>query len=83
MANNKNEFKGYGLFNDVEDKEVQVYNRARTLVNIMEDHAVGKSVSGTGAMICAGYFNSLPPEDRAEVHSKTAALLFEKGLSNK
>lgn len=81
MANNNNEFKGYGLFNDVEDKDVQLYNRARTLINIMEDHAVGKNVSGTGALICAGYFQSIPSEERQAVHSKTAALLLEKGLS--
>ena len=81
MSNNNNEFKGYGLFNDVEDKELQTYNRARILANIMEDHAVGTNVSGTGALICAGYFNSIPPEDRGAVHSRTAAILFEKGLT--
>ena len=81
MSNNNNEFKGYGLFNDVEDKEVQIHNRARTLVNIMEDHAQGRNVTGVGALICAGYFKSLPEEDRADVHSRTAAMLLEKGFN--
>lgn len=82
MANNNNDdYAGYSLFTDVEDKELQVYNRARTMVNIMEDHSVGKNVSGRGAMICAGYFNKLPAEDREAVHSKTAAILLEKGLT--
>lgn len=80
MQNNKSDIKGYSLFNDVEDKEVQIHNRARTLVNIMEDHAVGKNVSGTGALICAAYFNNLPAEDREAVHSRAAVMLLEKGL---
>lgn len=87
MLNNTNEFKGYGLFNDVEDKEIQIYNRARTLVNIMEDHSEQapdsneKVITGKGALLCIGYFNSLPEDDRAAVHSKTAALILEKRLN--
>lgn len=73
-----NEFKGYSLFNDVEDKEVQTYNRARIMVNIMEDHAVGKNVSGAGLLVSMGYFQSLPPEDREAVHEKAAELLQKK-----
>ena len=78
MANKNNEFRGYGLFNDVEDKEIQIFNRARTLVNIMDDHSKGDEVNGTGAMICMGYFKSLPGDDRMAVHEKAFQMLEER-----
>lgn len=87
MTNKNNEFRGYGLFNDVEDKEIQIYNRARTLFNIMEDHSEQvqgsdeKVITGKGAILCQGYFLSLPAEDRAAVHSKTSAIILEKRLN--
>lgn len=74
-TNNNNEFKGYSLFNDLEDKALQIYSRARTLVNIMEDHAVGKDVSGAGLLLCMGYFKSLPENERQGVHEKAEELL--------
>ena len=80
MTNNNNEYRGYGLFNDVEDKDLQTHNRARILMNIMEDHSQGDKVTGMGAVICVGYFKALPEEDRTAVHAKTAALMLEKGL---
>lgn len=86
LNKNTNEFRGYGLFNDVEDKEIQIYNRARTLTNIMEDHSTidaetgDKVVTGKGALLCYGYFTSLPEADRADVHAKTASILLEKQL---
>lgn len=75
---NNNEFKGYSLFNDLEDKDLQVHNRARILINIMEDHAVGRNVNGTGALLAYGYFASIPEAERADVHTKFAELLAKK-----
>lgn len=78
MTNKNNEFKGYGLFNDVEDKEIQIHNRARTLVNIMEDNSKDGLVNGTGALICMGYFKSLPEEDRLDVHTRAQQMIEER-----
>lgn len=79
---NNNEFKGYSLFNDVEDKELQAFNRARVMANIMEDHSVERNVNGTGLMLLMGYFQSLPEgQEREDVHAAlTKILTTKKGL---
>lgn len=81
MQNNNNEFKGYSLFNDIEDAEVQRYNRARILVNIMEDHSDEfRNVNLTGLMLCKGYFDLVAPEERDNVLNEAKKLLEKKGI---
>ena len=81
MHNNNNEFKGYSLFNDVEEKDTQRYNRARILVNIMEDHSDAKrNVNLTGLMLCKGYFDLIEPEERDVILEETKKLLEKKGI---
>ena len=36
---NNSEFEGYGLFNDIEDKELRTRNRAVSMTNIFELHS--------------------------------------------
>lgn len=74
-----NEIKGYGLFNEVEDKAVQTYNRARSMKNIMLDHSdKDKNISAAGNMLLIQYFSMVPEADRQAVHSKLAELLKQK-----
>lgn len=38
MEEQKNDFKGFSLFNDVKDPKLQAYNRAAMLKNLRESH---------------------------------------------
>lgn len=79
MATAINEIRGYSLFNDVEDTEIRVYNRARTLKNMMLDHAdKERNISALGGSLIFQYFNLVPMEERQAVHSKLAELLKQK-----
>lgn len=79
MATTVNEIKGYSLFNDVEDAVIQVYNRARTLKNIMLDYSdKDRNISRAGGIILLQYFSNIPEDDRQAVHTKLAELLKQK-----
>lgn len=45
-------FKGYGLFNDVEDKVLRTWNRCQTFLNIKEQH---------GEELAKEYLNKFDP----------------------
>lgn len=71
--------QGYSLFNEVEDKEVQVFNRARVMKNMMQDHSdAERNVNAKGVSLIYQYFEAIPMEDRQLVHTKLAELLREK-----
>lgn len=79
----KNEYCGYGLFNDVEDVEVQSYNRGRIIVNIMEDNSDGKGkITDRGAMLSAGYLLSIPESERGVAYIEAEKILIQKGMIN-
>lgn len=74
-----NEVRGYSLFNEVEDKVVQTYNRARILKNIMTDYSdADRNVSQTGEALIYKYFEGIPVDDRRDVHTKLKELLITK-----
>lgn len=76
--NEYQEFNGYSLFTDLEDKEAQIYNRARVMKNMMMDNSKDKVVNAQGKFLIIGYMNQLPTEDRAAVYSKLEELLKQK-----
>lgn len=78
-VNNKNEYKGYSLFNDVEDKELQSRNRAVIMSNIVEHNTIKNKISPKGAGLALGYFNSIPPEERKVVEQKFEQRIKELG----
>ena len=79
----KNEYCGYGLFNDVEDAEVQSYNRGRIIVNILEDNSNGQGkISDRGAMLSAGYLLSIPEDQRSTAYAEAEKILQSKGTIN-
>lgn len=80
-------YRGFGLFNDVEDKGLQSYNRARILVNMMEDNEAlnadgERGVSVKGAALVSGYFMQVPEADREQVRDEVERILTEKGMLN-
>lgn len=76
--NEYQEFNGYSLFTDLEDKEAQIYNRARVMKNMMLDNSKDKVVNAQGKFLIIGYMNQLPTEDRAAVYGKLEELLKQK-----
>lgn len=72
------EIKGYSLFTEVEDLEVQTYNRARTLKNIMLDNSKDRVMTESGKLLLVQYFEAVPNENRQAVHSKLRELLMQK-----
>lgn len=77
----KNEYSGYGLFNDVEDAEVQSYNRGRIIVNILEDNSDGQGkISHRGAALSAGYLLSIPQDERSSAYAEAEKILQSKGV---
>lgn len=77
-----NEYKGFSLFNDVEDAVLRTFNRARILANIAEDYTnKHKRISAGGAGLIIGYFDKVPQEDRKSVKEKFAELMKGNGYA--
>lgn len=77
-----NEYKGFSLFNDVEDVNLRTFNRARILVNIAEDYTnKQKRISGGGVGLIIGYFNQVPLAERSPVKNKFAELMKGNGYA--
>ncbi len=80
---NKNEYKGYSLFNDIEDKELQTRNRAVIMCNIIEHNTQKMKITPRGAGLALGYFNSIIPEERKAVEQKFEEMIKERGYARK
>lgn len=78
---NQNEFKGFSLFNDIEDVELRNRNRAIILANIMEDNLTAKKkVTGKGGSLIIGYFLNVPEGERKSVRDRFAKAITERGF---
>lgn len=76
-------YKGYSLFKDVEDKELQSRNRAVILCNIIEQNTEKNRISTRGAALALGYFDAIPEAERRSVNTKFEAMLVERGYATK
>lgn len=76
----RDNFKGFSLFNDVEDVSLQTQNRARVLFNIAEDHIKSKRINQKGVALILGYFNCIPEEDRLSVQTRFKDLMLKNGF---
>ncbi len=80
QENQANEFKGYSLFNDIEDVDLRTRNRAVTLCNIAEAHTnKEKRISPGGAALMIRYTEQIPQEERKEMLSKMVVFMKERG----
>lgn len=75
----KNEFKGFSLFNDIEDAILRTRNRAVVLANIADDHSRNRRINPKGLSLILGYFQEIPAEERAGVKDKFAQNMKERG----
>lgn len=80
-----NDFKGFGLFNDIDDVDLRNRNRAVVLANMAEDNIDRKShkVSQKGTVLILGYFMQIPPEDRDDVQERFAENMRQRGFGLK
>jgi hypothetical protein len=76
----KDSFKGFSLFNDIEDKDLRNRNRAVVLANIAADNTRNKLISPKGASLILGYFGLVPPEERKDVQDQFTQRMLESGF---
>lgn len=75
-----NEYKGFSLFNDIDDAALRTRNRAVTLCNIAEAHTnKEKRISPGGASLMIRYTEQIPQEERKEMLSKMVVFMKERG----
>ena len=60
-------YKGFELFEDIEDVILRTRNRAVVLANIAEDHTKNRRINAKGAALILGYFGSIPDSERGTV----------------
>jgi hypothetical protein len=77
---NKDMFKGFSLFNDIEDVDLRNRNRAVVLTNIAEDNVRNKMISPKGASLILGYFGLINPDERKDVQDRFVINMGQRGL---
>ncbi|KWH03698.1 hypothetical protein WT58_23990 [Burkholderia territorii] len=76
----RDNFKGFSLFNDIEDTALQTQNRARVLFNIAEDHIKSQRINQKGVALILGYFNCVPEAERLSVQTVFKDLMLKNGF---
>lgn len=77
----ENNYKGFDLFLDVEDKQLQARNRAVVLANIAESNVKDQRINAKGASLILGYFNKIPMEDRNTVKDAFKINMISRGFN--
>lgn len=77
---NDNTYKGFSLFNDIEDAVLRLRNRAVVLANIAEDNTNNRLISPKGAGLVLGYTSKLPKEDVASVTESFKNEMIRRGF---
>lgn len=75
-----NNFKGYSLFNDVEDFQLRAHNRGVTMANMFEEHVKGGAVPPHKAALILEYFKTIPLTERTSAMEVFEKVLRDRGL---
>ena len=76
----QNEFKGFSLFNDIEDASLRSRNRAVTLCNIAEAHTnKEKRITPGDAALMIRYTENIPEDERKTVLEQMVVFMKERG----
>lgn len=74
-----NEYRGYSLFNDIDDASLRSRNRAVTLCNIAEAHTNNeKRISPGGAALMIRYTEQIPEDERKTVLEQMVVFMKER-----
>jgi hypothetical protein len=76
----KSTYRGFELFNDIEDAALRTRNRAVVLANIAENHTRNRLISPNGAGLLLGYFGCIPIEERRTVQEAFVVNMKERGF---
>lgn len=74
-------YKGFDLFDDIEDEALRTRNRAVVLANMVEDNTKNRLVTPKGASLILGYFNAIKPIDREAVRVKFMEFVEQRGYA--
>lgn len=80
------DYKGYALFNDVENRNNRISNQAVVLTNIFEDNLEksgklkGRYTSPKGIGTIVGYFRQIADGDKAAVTARYKEVMAERGF---
>lgn len=78
-----NNYKGFSLFNDIEDVSLRTRNRAVVLSNIFQDNSKDAKTTPKGASLILNYFNLIPEGERKSVMEKFKEMMSERGFKTK
>lgn len=73
-------YKGFTLFNDIEDVKLRNYNRSVLMSNIAEFNIKQEKITKKGAALIVGYFDCIPDEDKKQVYTAFVARMEEKNF---
>lgn len=74
------QYKGFELFDDIEDTSLRNRNRAVVLTNLAVDNTKRRIIAPKGAALILGYFQQVPEEDRNDVRERFKSDMIEKGF---
>lgn len=79
---NQNEFKGFSLFNDIEDIALRMRNRSVVMCNMAFDHSDKrtKRINPKGASLILNYFANIPVTERDDVKKLFAKEMETRGF---
>lgn len=80
MTQQVNEYKGFSLFNDLEDKALRCRNRAVMLSNMATNHSKDQRISAQGTSLILNYFHLIPSEERSTVRDLFMTEMKQRGF---
>lgn len=80
MQKQNDEVKGYPLFGEIEDAQLQERNRAVIMVNLLEDNFDAGKVTGKGVALQIQYMNAIPPEKRESLLKEFVKQANDRGF---
>lgn len=82
ITNENKTYKGYSLFNGVEDFSLKSRNRGVLIANMVEEHFDTNTnrVSTRGLALILGYFNEIPSLERKAAHNALKKELANRGI---
>lgn len=72
-------YRGFDLFNFIEDEALRNRNRAVVLANMAEDNMQANKVSHKGMAMILGYFELIPEGERNQVKMGFVKQMAERG----
>lgn len=82
MQKPHNEYKGFSLFNEIQDVDLRSRNRAVVLANITEDNLTkNRRITPKGAVLVLGYFTALPEQERNATLELYQMMLKQRGFT--